>query len=63
MVAYELGGYIFETLLAENIEHQGPAEKKDFQNSFVKEVIRDYMQTLVALGGGTKLYVYAGFEV
>ena len=61
VTAHELGGYIFDELT--EIQHQGPVEKQVFQKAFVKEVVRDYMQTLVALGGGKKMYIHHGSQI
>lgn len=63
MAVYELAGNIFERLASQGIQHQGPVGKKDFQKAMVKEVVRDYMQTLVALGVGNKLAVHADPQV
>lgn len=63
VAAHELGGQIFDELMISGIPHQGSADREIFQRELVSEVIRDYMQTLVALGRPKKLSIHADPEV
>ncbi len=56
--AYEIAGFLHDELKAENFDHQGPKDKQVFQTTFTQELLRNYLQTLKALGQDTKIYLH-----